>query len=455
MISDEQMLKDHLKIIQLITQGTQLETVLSTIIISVEKWLELSQIYTVIFRVDHTENKLVKLASSSLPENSKVPVPNMKIRPDEGSSGSAAYFKKPIVVSNIDNDKRWDNYRDIAEQSGFKASWSVPVISSKKDLLGVFTVYYQECYEPDKRTIQMVEGYSRLTAIAIELSNNLSLDSEIKVDSLQNRKNKQIENENTLSQLRRALVREEFEVYYQPYFGIRTNDFGVEALIRWNHPEKGLLPPVAFLDVAEASEFIIELEEWVLNRSIFEAKKLNQKGIHNLYLSVNISARQFENKDFPKLVTDILKKHSFSPEHLTLEITERFPMEQKNLEIMNELKNTGVRISIDDFGTSYSSLQYLRDLPIDELKIDRSFMSDIEWDVDSRKIVEMIIMLAHQLKLTIVAEGVETKGQLQFLKEMNCDRVQGYFFSKPIPLEEIIRKYGDNKLYSAKSDTSS
>jgi len=163
--------------------------------------------------------------------------------------------------------------------------------------------------------------------------------------------------------------------------------------------------------------------------------------MNNLYLSVNTSARQFESERFPTIITDMLEYYSFQPEHLTLEITERFLIKQSNIEVMNKIKNVGVRISIDDFGTSYSSLQYLKDLPIDELKIDRSFISDIDSNINNRKIVEMIIMLGHQLELTVVGEGVETKNQLQLLKQMKCDRVQGFFFSKPLPLEKFIQKY--------------
>ena len=253
--------------------------------------------------------------------------------------------------------------------------------------------------------------------------------------------NKQLDYSTILSQLEDALKKEEFEIYYQPFFGMETKEIGMEALIRWNHPHMGLLSPAAFLEVAEQTGFIIELEEWVIHRSICEAAKLREQGMNNLYLSVNISARQFESERFPTIITDMLEYYSFQPEHLTLEITERFLIKQSNIEVMNKIKNVGVRISIDDFGTSYSSLQYLKDLPIDELKIDRSFISDIDSNINNRKIVEMIIMLGHQLELTVVGEGVETKNQLQLLKQMKCDRVQGFFFSKPLPLEKFIQKY--------------
>ena len=215
----------------------------------------------------------------------------------------------------------------------------------------------------------------------------------------------------------------------------------MEALIRWDHPDLGLLPPDSFLEVAETTDLIIEIEKWVLKQSIYEATKLREQGLKDLRLSINISAKQFENERFPNMVGDILKYHSFQPSHLTLEITERFLIKPSNIGIMNEIKDYGIRISIDDFGTSYSSLQYLKDFPIDELKIDRSFISDLDTDLNNRKIVEMIIILGHHLNLTIVGEGVETKTQYQLLKKMKCDRVQGFLFSKPLPLKKFAQKY--------------
>src|SRR5690625_1174426 len=440
MVNEEEILKDNMKIIELISQGIQLEKILSTIIQCMKKQLPFSQIHVVIMRADPLKNKLIKLASSSLPNHYKKTIHQMKIGPYEGASGSAAFFKKTIIIPDIEGDTRWNKYRNIAHQFGFKASWSMPIVSSAKELLGVFSIYSNENYDPDMNTIHLVERYKQLTAIALELSNS-RVNSKYKKHPFQVEKNKQEETITILAQLKRALMNEEFEVYYQPYFSLKANEVGIEALIRWNHPDKGLLPPATFLNVAESTGFIINMEKWVLNRSIYEAKKLQEKENKNLSLSVNISAKQFENRDFPNVVTDTLHMHSFSPEHLTLEITERFLVKQKNIDIMNELKQAGVRISIDDFGTSYSSLQYLKDLPIDELKIDRSFISDIDSNINNRKIVEMIIMLGHQLELTVVGEGVETKNQLQLLKQMKCDRVQGFFFSKPLPLEKFIQNY--------------
>jgi len=313
-------------------------------------------------------------------------------------------------------------------------------LSSKNELLGTFTFFCEEACRPNNETVETFRVYNRLAAIALELSKQPKSDF-INGRNFSQSEQKQLEHREKYSQLKQALEREEFELYYQPYFGIKTNDIGIEALIRWNHPDLGLLTPASFLDEAEKTGFIIEMEEWVLKQSIQEAMYLRENGLQNLHLSANISAQQFENERFPNLVKDTLESYSFPPEYLTLEITERFQINQNNIDMIDQLKNTGVRISIDDFGTSYSSLQYLKDLPIDDLKIDRSFISDLESNENNRKIVEMIIGLGHQLNLTIVGEGVETNHQFQFLKEMNCNRVQGFLFSKPLPLNEFTQQY--------------
>lgn len=173
-------------------------------------------------------------------------------------------------------------------------------------------------------------------------------------------------------------------------------------------------------------------------------KKLHQSGWPDLSLSVNISAQQFDNPRFPEMVAELLERMSFQPRNLTLEVTERFLIHQENIDIVNRLRATGIKLSIDDFGTSYSSLQYLKDLKIDEIKIDRSFISNLEMDKTSQKIVKMIITLGHQLNLNIVAEGVETKKQLQLLKKMKCDSIQGFLFSKPISFDHL-KKSSFNK----------
>jgi diguanylate cyclase (GGDEF)-like protein len=244
---------------------------------------------------------------------------------------------------------------------------------------------------------------------------------------------KRLELEN---QLRRALDQEEFEVFYQPKVDITTKKIvGMEALVRWNHPTFGLVSPAEFIPLAEETGLIVPIGEWVLRRACFQSKLWQDQGFA-LQVSVNISAPQFQ-QDLSGIVMSIIHETGFDPSYLELEVTESSIM--KNVEysvgVLNELKHLGIKIAIDDFGTGYSSLGYLKKLPIDTLKIDKSFISDITTSPDDAALVMAIITLSHNLRLKVIAEGVETEEQLRFLHLVRCDQMQGYLFSKPVSSE--------------------
>ncbi|SFE83220.1 sensor domain-containing phosphodiesterase [Alteribacillus iranensis] len=437
--------QDQTKIIQMISSGTSLRKILKFITTSMEKLQGSVSMYASIMLYHPLEKKLADMISTSLSKEFRKRMGSVDIGPYEGSCGTAAFFKRNVMVSNIEVDPLWRKYRHIAASYGYKACFSMPILSSKQKILGTMTVYYKKVHTPSEEMIKALEMYKRLAAIAVEIHcTGERVDTAPKKDKVGKKESILIgktQNESILTQLRRALEKEEFEVYFQPYFGIEDNKFGIEALIRWNHPNSGLLPPAAFIEVAEETGFILDMEQWVLKKSLDEVSKLHQNGWKHLTLSVNISARQFGNDDFVEAVADLLQVYSFPASHLVLEVTERFIIERDNMEVLSKLRDIGVKISIDDFGTAYSSLHYLKDLPVDELKIDRSFIANMEKDINNQKIVEMIILLSRQLNVTTVAEGVETNNQLKILTDMRCDRVQGFLFSKPMPLREITRKY--------------
>ena len=238
--------------------------------------------------------------------------------------------------------------------------------------------------------------------------------------------------------LRRALERSEFEVYYQPVLDINTRKIvGVEALLRWHHPELGLVQPAEFIPLAEDTGMIVPIGEWVLRTACAQSKSWQSAGFAPLSLAVNLSARQFQQQNLAEVVVRILQETGLNPRDLELELTESSIM--KNAEgavrTLSELKAMGVKVAIDDFGTGYSSLGYLKRLPIDTLKIDRSFVSDVTTDPDDAALVMAIITLAHNLRLKVIAEGVDSEEQLRFLHLLRCDEWQGYFFSKPLPVE--------------------
>ncbi len=234
--------------------------------------------------------------------------------------------------------------------------------------------------------------------------------------------------------LRRALTQNEFVLHYQPLVDISTGTvFGLEALIRWQHPELGLLRPDRFIPAAEQNGLIIAIDRWVLREACQQASEWHGRG-HKVIMAVNLSGRQFQDPELIDQVREALKLADLGPQFLELEITEGYAMRdvEKAIQTLQQLKTLGVRIAIDDFGTGYSCLSYLKHFPIDTLKLDGSFVRDLASPEDAQ-IALGVIALAHSLKLKVIAEGVETISQLTFLREHACDRLQGYLFSRPMP----------------------
>ncbi|MDH5518716.1 MAG: EAL domain-containing protein [Gammaproteobacteria bacterium] len=263
-----------------------------------------------------------------------------------------------------------------------------------------------------------------------------------------------------LHELRVSLANQEFELFYQPKISLSTNCInGYEALIRWRHPEKGLIPPDDFIPVVEDSEIIHPLGMWILEEACTQSMTLQNHGIM-IPVSVNVSPKQFFAKNFLLMIETILTQTKMPPELLELEITESILMDNLDTAIthLNILRSKGIRISIDDFGTGYSSMKYLRDLPVDTMKIDKSFLSNIHNDTKDKEIIKAMAGLGNTLSMEVIAEGIETLQQMNFLKEIGCDTGQGYLFSKPLPFEELklyIENIKNNKLSPSITEDSS
>ncbi len=239
------------------------------------------------------------------------------------------------------------------------------------------------------------------------------------------------------SKLRRALEREEFILHYQPKVNLSSNLIvGLEALMRWNDPEAGLVPPGKFIPVLEDSGMILQVGQWALKKAASDYERWLAKGLHPPRIAVNVSPHQLRQKDF---VDSVQQAIAGSSAELDLEITETVIMREieENIEKLKAVRKMGLGIAIDDFGTGYSSLAYLAKLPVNLLKIDRAFINTVTSDTDSESIVSTIISLGHSLKIKVIAEGVETEEQAKLLKLLRCDEMQGYFFSKPVPSEQI------------------
>jgi diguanylate cyclase (GGDEF)-like protein len=240
--------------------------------------------------------------------------------------------------------------------------------------------------------------------------------------------------------LRQALERDEFLLHYQPKLDLETGRFtGMEALVRWRHPERGMIAPSRFIPLAEETGVIVPLGRWVIETACRQLQAWRARGLPALRVAVNLSARQFTQANLTRQVSETLRETGLPPSALELEITESMVMRdpQKAVQILGQLKTMGVTLSIDDFGTGYSSLAHLKRFPIDGLKIDRSFIRDVPEDADDVAITRTIIAMAHSLKLKVIAEGVETIAQQSFLYEQGCDEMQGFLLSQPLPADEF------------------
>jgi EAL domain-containing protein (putative c-di-GMP-specific phosphodiesterase class I) len=240
--------------------------------------------------------------------------------------------------------------------------------------------------------------------------------------------------------LRRALERNEFFLHYQAKLDLHTKRItGVEALVRWEHPELGVVPPMQFIPLAEETGLIVPIGRWVLRTACAQNVAWQREGLPPLSIAVNLSARQFADEDLVKDIADALKDSGMKPELLELELTESMVMQNADRagKVLAEIKKLGVRLAIDDFGVGYSSLTHLKRFPIDTLKVDRSFIRDLPQDPEDRAICEAIIAMGKSLNLTVIAEGVETLEQQTFLHDHNCDEMQGFFFSKPIASDQF------------------
>lgn len=248
--------------------------------------------------------------------------------------------------------------------------------------------------------------------------------------------------------LRHAIERNELRLHYQPRLDLLSGGIvAVEALVRWQHPEQGLLPPGKFIALAEQTGLIVPLGEWVLREACRQVQEWHQGGFVGLRVSVNVSVLQLRQRNLVQVVQDVLRETGLNPTHLELEFTESFLMEdvEGTVATLRKLKDIGLHFSIDDFGTGYSSLSYLKLFPIDMLKVDQSFVRDVTFDASDAAIVQGMIALGHSLKLKMVAEGVETEAQMGYLRSIHCDEMQGFFYSRPLPDTQMYALLQSNK----------
>ncbi|MFM7408365.1 MAG: EAL domain-containing protein [Cuspidothrix sp.] len=242
-----------------------------------------------------------------------------------------------------------------------------------------------------------------------------------------------------------------FEVNYQPITDINTGRItGAESLLRWQSAELGRVSPQEFIPLAESNNLIIDIGKWVINRVCEQMSNWEDIGIHNITIAINLSAVEFNQPDLIPKIIHLISSHNIQSNYLEIELTERMIMEDMDLAVntMNKLRSLGVKIAIDDFGVSNNSLMYLKRLPVDTLKIDRDFIENIDTDFRKAAITKSLIQLGHDLDLKIIAEGVETEPELAFLRENNCDAIQGFICSPALPMGEFQKLLFSNKSWS-------
>jgi EAL domain-containing protein (putative c-di-GMP-specific phosphodiesterase class I) len=245
------------------------------------------------------------------------------------------------------------------------------------------------------------------------------------------------------------LQRNEFLLYYQAKTDIHTQELiGLEALIRWNDPERGIISPEEFVPLLEETNMIIPVGKWVIQEACRQTKAWQDEGYAPIRVAANLSARQLQDDNIVNIVAESLEESGLDPRYLELEVTESTLMEDSVhvAEVLNSIKEIGVEfIDIDDFGTGYSSLSYLKNLPISTVKIDQSFVRDLPDDKEDASISKAIIAMAHSLDLRVIAEGVENQKQLDFLRDLDCDEIQGYLISKPLAAEDVVKLMQKNQ----------
>jgi diguanylate cyclase (GGDEF)-like protein len=584
-------------VLELIARSTDLEEVLESLAYLVESQLEGMMVS--ILLLDEEGTHLLHGAAPSVPKAYTQAIDGVAIGPNVGSCGTAVYRREPVIVTDIEQDPLWADYRAVAAPFGFRSCWSTPILSHERKVLGTFALYSRTVRSPLASETQLIDMATPLAGIAIErkhtenrirymgdhdaltgLPNRTLLEDRLKQailyaqrygrlvtvvfidldkfklvnDSLGHSAGDELlktvakrmvecvrrtdtvvrlggdefviilfdqpsdldgvapvlqkiqeailqpiqlgghklhvtcsmglasypadgadtdtllrnadaamyrskelgrnsyqfytsemnsKNQGKLAMqdgLRNAIDHNEFLLLYQPQVDLHSGRIiGVEALIRWQHPELGIVSPIKFIPHAEETGLIVPIGDWVTHTACKQNKAWQDAGMPPITMSVNISARQFTERDLVSRVKHALQESGLAPMYLELELTESLIMQdlQQAIIKMKELQAMGIRLSIDDFGTGYSSLAALKSFPIVRLKIDQSFVRDLPDNENDKAIATAVISLGHKLNLKVIAEGVETEEQRAFLRDNGCDEMQGYLFSQPVSAQEI------------------
>lgn len=393
--------------------------------------------YCTIMLLNSKGTEFVNGAAYSLPDDMLEKFMHIRLFDGLGTCGTAAVRGELMVSPNVHNDRTWRSFANVVKPYGLKSCWSVPVFKpGTSDIVAIFAVYSKYSRYPTQRELDTLSAYNELLGLIVS---NYKIDDSGEIEPLDLNEDDNL-NSKTLyvESIKTGLKNGEIYPYYQPVLKSDGQELhGVEALARWEHPEKGLVPPIDFVDHAEEYDFIDWLDEVICRRACEDMKKLMDDTGKTFTLSVNISAVHIRKQNFAQRIEDILDETGFPAECLAIEITETSLIDNLTevAVTFQQLKNLGVKIAIDDFGTTYSSLNYLKYLPVDTIKLDKTFIHDVDKSPIDRRICKTIIQLGSDLELDVVAEGVECDQHLSIIQDFGCNIYQGYYFSKPLTLE--------------------
>ncbi|GAA0466408.1 sensor domain-containing phosphodiesterase [Alkalibacillus silvisoli] len=443
-LSPEEFVEGYQYITEYICDGVPLKDVLEKALKFFEKRFESTK--GTILLLDETGSHFTGGVTHSLPKELCDYYTGIELYDGMGTCGTAVSRQEMVITSNIKDDEKWDQFRHAVNDLGLKSCWSIPIYTPETNqIAGVFAMYSKHIKEPEEDELETVRSFKELISLIISNYNKTNNQSHVSLNDAYKDLGK-VEWPVTLSDrekymfmIRRGIEEGQIRPHYQPIMNGDGEVYGFEVLVRWPHPEQGTIPPNKFIPFAEEEGFVDEIDRYVCEYACHEMKQLMDQLGQKFILTVNVSAKHITKGHYIKELKETLEKTSFPPELLAIEVTETSLV--VNLKeaayVINDVRNLGAQVWIDDFGTVYSSLNYLRHLPLDVIKLDGSFIRNIQDNKVDRTICSTIIQLAHELNLKVVAEGIEEGCQLKELKQLNCELFQGYHFHKPLGIEEL------------------
>ena len=446
-VTPEEFLEGYRYIEEAMNQSDSYEDALHHILKYFDR--KLNGTYSAIMIVDEKKEFFQECISNGLSEEFKEACCGTVIEKGIDSNATAIRMERVAFSENISNGLSGDGYQEVSDLLRLSSCWSIPIFDYRdRDVIAVFSIFSKQFHSPTNREVEIVKSFRSLLTLLIA---NYIQSEQMRIDFSWINEIKEPESkadEQFKCELLKAIENKEIKPFYQPLYQIDTNQiYGFEALARWDHAQKGILPPSEFIEYAEEHDIIDLIDDLVVAQACMDIKELMEKHHQDFVLSVNISARHITQVNFSTKLKNILTNTNFPGEQLALEITETALMQQIGhvSKTIDRIKQQDVQISIDDFGTSYSSLNYLKYLSVDMIKLDRSFVRDVIYNPVDQRICKTIIPLAEDLNLKLLAEGIETKEHYEMIRSFGCKIFQGFYFSHPLKFEDMKKQIAQQR----------